>query len=105
MEHFRQVRDAIWDARVQYPNIGLELGISSDDIDAIAENKRGNVEKSFEEVLRRCLKNGISQKKIADALQTKTVGYGHLGKEFLAMTFVTMPHKKTPAIGGECVSL
>ena len=95
MDHFRNVRDAIWDARVQYHNIGIELGISSDDVDAIAENENRNVEKCFARVLKQCLQKGISQKKIADALQSKTVGYGHLGQQFLAMTFVTR---------GKCVS-
>lgn len=105
MEHFKQVHDAIWDARVQYNNLGLEIGISSDDIDAIAMNMRGIVENIFAEMLKRCLRKGISQKKIADALRSKTVGYGHLGKEFLAMKFVTVLHKKTPLTCGKCVSL
>ena len=89
---------------MQYKNIGIDLGISPDDVDAIADNVRGNVENGFAAVLRQCLKTGISQKKIADALQSRTVGYGHLGKEFLAMTFVTVPRKKTPTTGGKCVS-
>ena len=94
MAHFTQVQDAIWDARVQYKNIGIELGISPDDVEAIAENVRGNVEKGFTEVLRRCLRDGISQKRIASALQSKTVGYGHLGREFLAMKFVAPPKEQ-----------
>ena len=92
--HFPQVRHAIWDARVQYENIGIELGISPDDVQVIKENERGNVEKGFDEVLRRCLKKGISQKKIADALQSKTVGYEQLGREFLAKKFVAPPKEQ-----------
>ena len=71
MAHFPQVRDAIWDARVQYENIGIELGISADDIEAITENVRGNVERSFAAVLKRCLKDGVPQKRLASALQSK----------------------------------
>ena len=105
MEHFQRVRDAIWDARVQYHNIGIELGMSPDSVDAISDDMRGNVGRSFAEVLRRCLSNGISQKKIADALQSRIIGYGHLGREFLAMKFVTKPHKEISAIGSKCVIL
>ena len=94
MVHFKQVLDAIWDARVQYQNLGYELGISPDDVDAIVENVGGKVEKGFAEVLKRCLKDGISQKKIADALQSRTVGYGHLGREFRTMKFVAPPKEQ-----------
>lgn len=92
MAHFKQVRDAIWDARVKYQNIGIELGLSPDDVDAIVEDEGGKVEKCFVEVLKRCLKDGISQKKIADALQSTPVGYGYLGREFLDKKFA--PHKE-----------
>lgn len=85
--HFIQVQKAIWEARVKYYNIGIELGLSPDDVDAIVENVGGNVEKCFAEVLKRSLKREISQKKIADALQSDTVGYEHLGRQFLAMNF------------------
>ena len=89
MKHFKEVYDAIWDARVQYQNIGIELGVQPDTIDAIADTQRGNVDKCFGEVLKLSLKDGISQKRIADALQSRMVGYGNLGQEFLAIKFVT----------------
>ena len=87
MANYREVSKAIWDARVQYYNIGIELGVQPDTIDAIADTQRGNVDKCFEGVLKHCLKNGISQKRIAEALQSTMVGYGHLGEKFLAMKF------------------
>ena len=95
MAHLKEVMDAIWDARVQYQNIGIELGVPPDTIDSIAETQRGNVDKCFGEVIRYCLKNGISQKRIADALQSRMVGYGHLGEEFLAKKFVKSIPQKT----------
>ena len=92
--HFTQVQKAIWEARVQYYNFGIELGLSPDDVDVIVENAGGKVEKGFAEVLKRSLKCGISQAKIADALQSNTVGYGYLGREFLAMKFEARPKEQ-----------
>lgn len=98
MDHFSQVKEAIWDARNKYDHFGVAVGIDQDTIDAIEKSCK-KAEECFTQVLKECLRNGITQKKISDALKSKTVGYGRMGDEFLAVKFET-PQK--PASTSEC---
>ena len=47
----KDVRDAIWDARCDWQDIGIELGLKVTDLDVIEQNNPRNVDKCFSKML------------------------------------------------------
>ena len=76
---------AIWDARSKYSNFGLELGLSVETVDSIEKTLHYNTDECFKAVLAECLNNGVTQRRMANALRERTVGRGSLGDQLLAM--------------------
>ena len=84
IKDLRKVQRATWEARAKWYNIGLELDVDPGSLDAI-EGSNKNIEDCFRAMLTAWLK--MSQPKptgaaLAEALQSPTVGYGHLAEHF-----------------------
>ena len=72
---------AVWDTRAKWYDVGVELLISPDTLDAIEENKRGICEAYFREMLKEWLrrpKPHPTWAELAEALRSPMIGYGHL---------------------------
>ena len=87
MKHLGKVQRAAWDSRDEWYNIGLELSIDPGTLDVI---KRDNTKTNdcFRAMLTTWLK--MVQPKptlaaLAEALQSPTVGFGHLAEKVLTM--------------------
>ena len=83
----RKVQRAAWEARAKWYNIGLELDIDQATLDVIEGNNK-NIDDSFRAMLTAWLK--MVQPKptlaaLAEALQSPTVGYGHLAEQILSL--------------------
>ena len=92
MDHFQQVLNVAWPARTKYSSLGIELGLAADFIDSIEATNRYRVDESFIEMIKACLRQRLlTQKKLADALSTNSVGFGYLSEEVLAVKFTTPP--------------
>ena len=83
----RKVQRTAWDAREQWYNIGLELEIDPGSLDVIKmDNAKTN--DCFREMLTTWLKNDQPKPTLAalaEALQSPTVGFGHLAEQILAL--------------------
>ena len=84
-----KVQNAVWEARSKYYSLGLALGVSAGDLDAIEKSCVCKVDDCFVEMLKVCLRSGsgLSQQALADALALPTVGFRHLGDQIRARTF------------------
>ena len=87
MKDLGKIQRAAWDSRDEWYNIGLELSIDAGTLDVI---KRDNTKTNdcFREILMTWLK--MVQPKptlaaLAEALQSPTVGFGHLAEQILAL--------------------
>ena len=82
IEKLCDVQAAVWDARSEYYNIGIALGVPAGDLDAFKRNGARD-DDCFVDVLKHCLRQpeGLSQKKLADALASKPVAFGGLAEE------------------------
>ena len=73
-----------WDARYKWEFIGLELGISQDDLDVVKRRCRENPDDCLKDILTDWLRRDFPLPTcltIAEALRAKCVGYGHLAVE------------------------
>ena len=87
MKDLRKVQRATWEARAKWYNIGLELDIDPGTLDTI-KNDNDNSDDRFRAMLTIWLK--MVQPKptlaaLAEALQSPTVGFGHLAEQVLAL--------------------
>ena len=87
MKDLRKVQRATWEARTKWYNIGLELEIDPGTLDTIKGNNE-DIEDRFRTMLTTWLK--MVQPKptlaaLAEALQSPTVGFGHLAEQVLAL--------------------
>ena len=81
------IMEKIWDARAKWYNIGLGLRINPGTLDAIEKNNR-NVDDQFRETLGVWLKTNQPQPTkalLAEALQSRIVGYGYLAEHILSL--------------------
>ena len=87
-DHLQQVLELVWEARTKYYSIGLELQLPSDTIDAIEKSSAYRVETIYTEMIKECLKLGlVTQKKLADAVSSRQVGFQYLREDILAAKF------------------
>ena len=73
MKDLQYVQNTLWEIRIHYRNLGIELGLSLSDITAIEWNNRYQVDECFRDVLESILKNGVRREKLIGALQSVTV--------------------------------
>ena len=83
----RKIQRVAWDARAKWYNIGLELDIAPGTLDVIQGNNR-DINDCFRAMLTTWLK--MVQPKptlaaLAEALQSPTVGFGHLAEQIQAL--------------------
>ena len=77
----RAVQRAVWDARSKWYDIGVELLVSPDTLDAIKEDKCGDCDACFREMLKEWLRRPEPRPtwtELAQALKSQVIGYGHL---------------------------
>ena len=78
------VQTAVWEARAEWYNIGLQLGLSAGTLDAIKLGNQSNPDTCFTEVLKLWLRgSGRSWSDLAGALRAPTVGFEHLAEQLL----------------------
>ena len=89
IDNLRDVQDAVWPARSKYYNIGIELGVPDGDLDAFEKSNSYRVDGCFMDVLKHLLRRseGLSQKKLADALASPPVGFGNLADNIRCKRF------------------
>ena len=83
IDNLGDVLEAVWEARAQWYNIGLKLGISVGTLDSIDATSQ-NPGKCFTAMSKDWLKNGKSQPswaQLAKALKSRMVGYAQLAEE------------------------
>ena len=81
----RTVLVAVWEARVKWYNIGLELGTSSDTLDSIKIKCREDPDECVTAMIKEWLNNGKpppSWTALAEALRSPMVGCAHLAEQF-----------------------
>ena len=84
----RNIQSAAWESRAQWYNIGLELSIPPGTLNVIEGNNRGDINSCFRAMLMTWL--SMDQPKptlaaLAKALQSPTVGFGHLAERIQAL--------------------
>ena len=81
IKDLRIVQKAVWDARSKWYDVGVELLISPDTLDAIKENERYNCDACFREMLKEWLRRPEPRPtwaELTEALKSPVIGYGHL---------------------------
>ena len=83
----RKIQRVAWESRAQWYNIGLELDIDPGTLDVIEGNNK-DINNCFRAMLTSWLKM-IRPKPtlaaLAEALQSPTVGFGHLAEQILSL--------------------
>ena len=81
----RRVQDTLWEARMQWYNLGLELDISPDSLDSIELANAGNPDRCFRAMLTKWLREHERPiwSALAEALRSPSVGLSHLAEEIL----------------------
>ena len=75
------VREAAWEARNEWYDIGLGLGVSADDLDEIKEDNLRNCKACFRDMLKVWLRRSQpspSWKELVKVLRSPVIGYGEL---------------------------
>ena len=83
-DHLRLVLDAIWDVRSKWYGMGLNLEMSSSDLDTIRRRCRDDPDECFTEVIKCWLRDSNHKptwSKIIRALTAQSVGFSHLAME------------------------
>ena len=84
----REVREKIWEARVKWYDIGIEVGCKIHDLDAIKANNH-DVEACFSNMLTIWLrKSGATWEALANALRSDPVGYPQLAESITSNALV-----------------
>ena len=80
-----KVQNTIWEARVQWYNLGLGLGITPDSLDAIELANIGKPDRCFRAMLTQWLRehHQPSWSTLAEALRSQSVGLCHLAEQIL----------------------
>ena len=79
-----KVQDTVWDARAKWYNIGLQLGLSSDSLDAIESDHREQSDNCFTAMLKQWLRRGNPRPTwhaLAKALTSRPVGRSYLAEQ------------------------
>ena len=77
----QDVLSRTWDARAKWYNIGLELGISANNLDPLNKDHQGNCEECYKSMLKEWLRSGPTWSDFAKALRSKPVGMSDLASE------------------------
>ena len=78
------IQKTTWGARSQWYNVGLELGISADTLDAIKRNNRDICEDCYTTIVKHWLKVKHPRPTwtaLAEALKSPSVNMGHLAEQ------------------------
>ena len=79
------VKRALWDARVKWHSIGLELGIPHSDLAAIESRHRGAPDACFRDMLTKFLQHAPPQERtwtqLADVMASPMVGQGDIAEQ------------------------
>ena len=80
-----RVQNSIWEARVQWYNLGLGLHITPDSLDTIELANTGKPDRCFRAMLTQWLRDGHQPtwSALAEALRSPSVGLSHLAQEIL----------------------
>lgn len=87
IEHLGLVQNLIYDARSSYKNLAYALGLDPALVTGIEQSKHWVTDECFSEILREVLQSGLSRKKLADVLESKTLRFGQLAKRVREANF------------------
>ena len=81
----RRVQNSTWEARTQWYNIGLDLDLIPDSLDAIELANGQNPDRCFRAMLTKWLREHKQPtwSSLAEALRSPSVGLSHLAQEIL----------------------
>ena len=80
-----EVKRAVWEARVKWYDIGLELRVSPDNLDVINKKNHEDCDVCIREMLKVWLRRSHpspSWKELAEALRSPMIDYGELADRF-----------------------
>ena len=79
----RKVQDTLWEARMQWYNLGLGLDITPDSLDSIKQTNTGNTDQCFRAMLIKWLREHQrpTWSALAEALGSPSVGLSHLAEK------------------------
>ena len=85
LNDLRRVQDSVWEARVQWYNLGLGLDITADTLDSIELANAQNPDRCFRAMLTKWLREHEKPtwNALAEALRSRSVGLAHLAEEIL----------------------
>ena len=87
-DNLKDVQDLVWDARIKWSNLGLELGIKIDALEVIEQNHKSDIDTCFKAMLLKWLrmvdplpsweglisalgKNSVGRKDLVEKIQSK----------------------------------
>ena len=92
----QEVIKKVWKARAKWYHIGIELGISADDLDAIQSEANHDTGKCFTQMLVQWLrKTGATWEALASALQSEPVGHAQLAESIIVPTSSAASYETT----------
>ena len=108
-EHFlkegdlKEIMDKTWKAREKWFNIGIQLEMSVSDLKVISQNKSGQPDGCFVEMLVQWLRQGkATWEALINALKSEPVGYLQLANEITESTLLSPgPLARLHAVGSE----
>ena len=85
----QRVQNSIWEARVQWYNLGLGLNITPDSLDTIKLDNAHKTEDCFRAMLAHWLREhgAPTWRALAEALGSPSVGLSHLAQQILEQNF------------------
>ena len=83
LNDLRRVQDTLWEARMQWYNLGLGLDISPDSLDSIELANSGKPDRCFRAMLTKWLREHQrpTSSALAEAVRSPSVGLSHLAEE------------------------
>ena len=88
-EHHGEVRELLWSTRSQYNNLGYALNIPAGTMTTIPKENFYQVEACYNAVLLVVLRRGVTQEKLAEALESRQLKYEQLAQKVRDHTFKT----------------
>ena len=92
-DDLREVQEALWEAQLEWYNIGLQLNMKSHELDRIATEAGDDTGKKLTQMIKSRLKmtEPCTWRVIYEALKNPTVNMPHVAQELLQTKKIVMP--------------
>ena len=81
------IQVAVWEARAEWYNLGLQLGLPPSTLDVIQKNHPGDCNQCFTDMIKEWLRTSDLQptwEALANALESPQVGWSDLAKQIMS---------------------